>query len=61
VWGDLDFPHIAQRCRYLTVQMPKVTPHPMQNTAHLPSLEDPARFDRVLLEFLEAVAAPKDA
>lgn len=61
VWGDLDFPHIAQRCRYLTVQMPKVTPHPMQNTAHLPSLEHPAQFDRVLLEFLAAVPAPKDA
>jgi pimeloyl-ACP methyl ester carboxylesterase len=58
VWGDLDFPHIAQRCRYLAVQMPRVTTHPMQNTAHLPSLEHPAQFDRALLAFLESLDSP---
>jgi pimeloyl-ACP methyl ester carboxylesterase len=55
VWGDLDFPHIAQRCRYLAVQMPRVTTHPMPNTAHLPSLEHPAQFDSALVGFLESL------
>ena len=61
VWGDLDFPHIAQRCRYLAVQMPLVTTHPMQNTAHLPSLEHPAQFDRALLAFLKSLGESNDA
>jgi len=61
VWGDLDFPHIAQRCRYLAVQMPRVTTLPMQNTAHLPSLEHPAQFDRALLAFLNSVTGLEDA
>jgi len=55
VWGDLDFPHIAQLCRYLSVQMPKVTPHQMRNTAHLPSLEHPEQFGRALLSFLDSL------
>jgi pimeloyl-ACP methyl ester carboxylesterase len=61
VWGDLDFPHVAQRCRYLAVQMPRVTTHPMQNTAHLPSLEHPAAFNRALLAFLESLGEANDA
>jgi pimeloyl-ACP methyl ester carboxylesterase len=61
VWGDLDFPHIAQRCRYLAVQMPRVTTSPMRNSAHLPSLEHPAQFDRALLAFLESLADTRDA
>jgi pimeloyl-ACP methyl ester carboxylesterase len=56
VWGDLDFPQIAQRCRYLAVEMPRVTTHPMQDTAHLPGLEHPAQFDRALRAFLESLA-----
>lgn len=55
VWGDLDFPQIAQRCRYLAVQMPRVTTQHMHNTAHLPSLEHPAQFGRALLAFLESL------
>ena len=61
VWGDLDFPHIAQRCRYLAVQMPRVTTFPMRNSAHLPSLEHPVMFDRALLAFLDSLADRKDA
>jgi len=61
VWGDLDFPHIAQRCRYLAVQMPRVTTNPMQDTAHLPSLEHPAQFDRALLAFLESLGEENGA
>jgi pimeloyl-ACP methyl ester carboxylesterase len=60
VWGDLDFPHVAQRCRYLAVQMPRIATHPMQNTAHLPSLEHPAQFDRAMLAFLESLGEPND-
>jgi pimeloyl-ACP methyl ester carboxylesterase len=61
VWGDLDFPHIAQRCRYLAVQMPRVTTNPMQDTAPLPSLEHPAQFDRALLAFLESLGEENGA
>lgn len=60
IWGDLDFPHIAARCRYLAVQMPQVTTHPMRNAAHLPSLEHPVEFDSALLAFLDALPQPKD-
>lgn len=55
VWGDLDFPHIAQRCAYLAARMPAAEAWPMRGTAHLPSLEHPDAFDDALCRFLRRV------
>jgi len=54
LWGDLDFPHIAQRCSYLVSRLPKARGHVVPGTAHLPNLEDAAAFNRELLAFLSA-------
>jgi pimeloyl-ACP methyl ester carboxylesterase len=55
VWGDLDFPHLVERCEYLAAQIPDVRTQVMHGTAHLPNLERPAEFNRVLLDFLAAL------
>lgn len=52
VWGDLDFPHIQQRCRDLTRLLPQLRSRPLRGVAHLPNLERPQEFNRVLLEFM---------
>lgn len=58
IWGDLDFPHVAERCRYLCGQMPDALPYSMRDTAHLPNLERPDEFDSILLAFLDTLEAP---
>jgi pimeloyl-ACP methyl ester carboxylesterase len=52
MWGDLDFPRIAQRCEILVARLPHARPHKMTGVAHLPNLERPDEFNRVLLDFL---------
>ena len=55
VWGDLDFPHIMVRCEELAARVPNARAHRLRGMAHLPNLEDPAGFDKLLLAFLAAV------
>lgn len=50
--GDLDFPHIQDRCRLLVRTMPDAEGHLLAGTAHLPSLERPADTARVIVEFV---------
>jgi len=57
IWGDLDFPHIALRCEYLKAQLPEVRAHRLRNAAHLPNLEHPDQFNRLLLDFLSRAAS----
>ncbi len=57
VWGDLDFPHIAERCEYLAARMPAARAHVLRNAAHLPNLEHPAEFNRALDDFLATAVA----
>lgn len=57
VWGDLDFPHIVQRCEWMGTSIPAARTHVLRDAAHLPSLEQPREFNRVLLDFLAAVIA----
>jgi len=52
VWGDLDFPHIAQHCETLVGRLPRAHAQRMPGTAHLPNLEQPDEFNRLLLDFL---------
>ena len=53
LWGDLDFPHVQVRCRHLAETMPNVQTEVLTGTAHLPNLEQPERFNKLLFEFLQ--------
>lgn len=44
VWGDLDFPHVQERCRHVAATVPGGSGHEMIGTAHLPSLDRPAEI-----------------
>lgn len=57
VWGDLDFPHIGERCEYLVTSIAGARAVRMRGVAHLPSMEAPAAFNAVLLPFLREVGA----
>jgi len=56
-WGDLDFPHLDERCAHLVAQVPGARRQRMTGVAHLPSLEAPQVFTPVLLDFLREVRA----
>jgi len=51
IWGDLDFPHVIERCRRVAAQVPCARAEPMAGTAHLPSLEQPERFNELFVAF----------
>lgn len=50
VCGDLDLPYLVQRCRQMAERIPDARHVAMPGVAHLPSLEAPAAFNRVLQE-----------
>lgn len=52
VWGNLDFPHIQDRCRYLGTAIPNALTYKMRDTAHLPSLEKADEVTQQLVSFL---------
>ncbi|MFK7804415.1 MAG: alpha/beta fold hydrolase [Anaerolineae bacterium] len=53
LWGDLDFPHIQDRCRYLVESIPAAQGQEIKGTAHLPNLERPDIVNNYLSHFLE--------
>lgn len=53
--GDLDFNYILTRHDGLSDELPNAFAAVIEGTAHLPNLERPDLFDRLLLEFLESV------
>lgn len=57
VWGDLDFPHLCERCEYLVANIAGARAARMDGVAHLPSFEAPAAFNAMLLPFLREVGA----
>ena len=57
VWGDLDFPHLGERCEHLVTRMPDATSLLICAAAHLPNLEYPDAFSRALHAFLARAAA----
>lgn len=57
VYGDLDFPHLAQRCEHLATAMPQARGVRLAGVAHLPSVEAPSAFNEVMLPFLREVRA----
>lgn len=52
LWGDLDFPHLQQRCRYLAKIIPGARGGEIPGTAHLPNLEQPDAVNELLCSFL---------
>lgn len=52
LWGDLDLPHLQQRCERLAQRIPGARTARLAGTAHLPNLEAPARFNAALAAFL---------
>ena len=53
IWGDLDFPHIQERCRHVAATMPNGSGHMLTGMAHLPSLERPTEITNLLAEFID--------
>lgn len=50
VWGSLDLPYLVDRCRQMARRLPGARCWALAGVAHLPSLEAPAAFNRVLRE-----------
>ena len=53
ICGDLDLPHVRVRCAHLARAVPRAELVTMNGAAHLPSLEQPERFNAILAAFLE--------
>jgi pimeloyl-ACP methyl ester carboxylesterase len=56
VWGDLDFPHLQERCALLGKRIKGAKSELMPGTAHLPNLEQPKKFNALLDAFLKDAA-----
>lgn len=52
IWGDLEFPHIQERCRLVTDKLVNGSSHVLTGTAHLPSLDRPADITSLVTEFI---------
>jgi pimeloyl-ACP methyl ester carboxylesterase len=52
IYGDLDQPYILQASAYLAEHIPGARSALIPGTAHLPNLERPEEFNRLVLEFL---------
>lgn len=55
VCGDLDFPHVQERCARLGEVVSGARSVVLEGTAHLPSLEQPGAFNRLLLGALSTI------
>ena len=49
--GDLDFPSVVAACEHLCATVPDARRHVFEGAAHLPNLEQPAAFNRLLADF----------
>lgn len=54
VWGNLDFPHVSERCHYLVNTIPTAIGEEMPNTSHLLNLEEPEYLNNLLQAFLSS-------
>ena len=54
-WGDLDFPHLVERCGELVRRLPDARALELPGTAHLPPLEAPERFGPALVAFCASI------
>ncbi len=51
IWGDLDFPHIQDRCRLAASKIANGSSHKLVGTGHLPSLDQPQEISRLIKDF----------
>ncbi len=52
IWGDLEFPHIQERCRLVADKLMNGSSRVLTGTAHLPSLDRPDDVTNLLIEFI---------
>lgn len=52
IWGDLDFPHIQERCRLVADKLVNGSSQVLTDTAHLPSLDRPDDVTSLLMTFI---------
>jgi pimeloyl-ACP methyl ester carboxylesterase len=52
IQGDLDFPHIQERSRYIAATMPNASYRDIAGAAHVPSVERPAEITSLISEFV---------
>lgn len=52
IWGDLDFPHVQERCRHIAAVVPGAERREIAGVAHLPNLERPAEVTTLISEFV---------
>lgn len=53
IWGDLDFPHIKDRCQAAAQRIANCSSVELSGSAHLPSLDNSNAFTAALIEFIE--------
>jgi pimeloyl-ACP methyl ester carboxylesterase len=58
LWGDRDLPHLQQRCEQMAHRIAHARRVVLTDTAHLPPLEAPQRFNAELAAFLASL--PRD-
>lgn len=56
VAGDLDRPEVGERVELLSRTIPRARKAVIEGTAHVPSMEKPDEFNRVVLGFLSGVS-----
>ncbi len=54
--SDLDMPRIGKAADFMATAMPNSKQTTITDTAHLPSMEKPAEFNRIVLEFLSEIS-----
>ncbi|MEZ4861921.1 MAG: alpha/beta hydrolase [Caldilineaceae bacterium] len=52
ITGNLDQPRIVEAVAWMAARLPHAYQAVIPGTAHLPNLEEPARFNRIVLDFL---------
>lgn len=55
MWGDLDLPHLQERCALVAQRIPGAEGLVLQGTAHLPALEAPQAFNLALGRYFESL------
>jgi pimeloyl-ACP methyl ester carboxylesterase len=55
MWGDLDLPHLQERCKLLAQRIPAAQSAVLAGSAHLPALEAPWQFNALLGRYLESL------
>jgi pimeloyl-ACP methyl ester carboxylesterase len=59
--GECDAPDLHNIANLLVSEITGARKVTIQNAAHLPSLEHPEQFNRIVMDFLDAIPHPKNA